>query len=212
MFRRMNREGLVPRECMPQRKLYRVADGSWRGEVSCRCTLGEKEYFILNEYGWIIEHDLSGGGMRPMAAVPGFEIYRENAYRGMETDGQELVIYPEEAEGIFYYDLQNGQMRKIFDKNLEAEEKLKRPQIKNELLEIQENVVAAIRAELFKKGNLDHTWYEGDTYTLQDYFYFLQTAGEQERKGYIGSYQVWLATMDGTCGEKIYNAVKGSLQ
>lgn len=212
MFWRMNREGLVPRECMPQRKLYRRADGSWRGEVSCRCSLGEKEYFILNEYGWIIEHNLADGGMHPVAAVPGFEIYRERAYRCMEAGGQELIIYPEEAEGIFYYNLQNGQMRKIFDKNLEAEEKLKRLQIKNEFLEIQECVVAAIRAELFKKGNLDHTWSESDTCTLQDYFYFLQAAGEQERKGYTGSYQVWLATMDGTCGEKIYDAVKGSLQ
>lgn len=212
MLLSMNREGLVPQECMPQRKLYRRADGSWRGEVSCRCSLGEKEYFILNEYGWIIEHNLTDGGMRPVAAVPGFEIYRENAYRSMEDDGQELIVYPEEAEGIFYYNLKNGQMRKIFNKNLETEERLKRPQIKNEFLEIQESVVAAIRAELFKKGNLDHTWSESDTCTLQDYFYFLQTAGEEELKGYTGSYQVWLATMDGTCGEKIYDAVKGSLQ
>lgn len=212
MLLRMNREGLVQQGCMPQRKLYRVADGSWRGEVSCRCSLGEKEYFILNEYGWIIEHNLTDGGMRPVAAVPGFEIYRENAYRSMEDDGQELIVYPEEAEGIFYYNLKNGQMRKIFDKNLETEERLKRPQIKNEFLEIQESVVAVIRAEFFKKGNLDHTWYEGDTYSLQDYFYFLQTAGGEELKGYTGLYQVWLATMDGTCGEKIYDAVKGNLQ
>ena len=209
---RMNREGLVPSECMPKQKLYRVAGGSWRGEVSCRCACGEKEYFILNEYGWIVERSLADGEMRPVVAVPGFEICRERACRCMEIDGQELIVYPEEAQGIFYYNLQNGQMHKIFDENLEAQERLKRPQIRNELLEIQESVIASIRAELFKKGNLNHTWYEDDTHSLQDYFYFLQTTKQEELKGYADSYQVWLATMDGTCGRKIYNAVKESLQ
>lgn len=202
---RMNREGLVSGESMPGRKLYRGADGSYRGEISCICRLQDREYFILNEYGWIVERKLADGAMCPVAAVPGFEIYREDAYSRMEAKGEELAIYPEKAEGIVYYNLRTGGLRKVFGECLEPE---RTPQEGSGFRELPESLVAAIRANLLKKGNLDHTWYESDACALQDYFYFLQTAGEDELRGYTGTYQVWLATMDGTCGEKVYGAVK----
>lgn len=202
---RMNREGLVSGESMPGRKLYRGADGSYRGEISCICRLQDREYFILNEYGWIVERKLEDGAMRPVAAVPGFEIYREDAYSRMEAKGEELAIYPEKAEGIVYYNLRTGGLRKVFGECLEPE---RTPQEGSGFRELPESLVAAIRANFLKKGNLDHTWYESDACALQDYFYFLQTAGEDELRGYTGTYQAWLATMDGTCGEKVYGAVK----
>lgn len=229
---RMNREGLVPGECMPGRKLYRGEDGSYRGQISCSCRLQDREYFILDEYGWIVERNLADGAMRPVAAVPGFEIYREDAYRRMEADGEELVIYPEKAEGIVYYNLRTGGLRKVFGECPGAghdargsraecaaresrgiiESRAERtPQEGSGFRELPESLVAAIRASRLKKGNLDHTWYESDACALQDYFYFLQTAGEEEMKGFTGSYQAWLATMDGTCGEKVYGAVKEAL-
>lgn len=239
---RMNREGLVSGECMPGRKLYRGADGSYRGEISCSCRLQDREYFILNEYGWIVERKLADGAMRPVAAVPGFEIYREDAYSRMEAKGEELAVYPKKAEGIVYYNLRTGGLRKVFGeclgqdagepqaecaaregqgtRELRAECAARESQVISEsqpertpqegsvFRELPESLVAAIRAGLLKKGNLDHTWHEGDACALQDYFYFLQTAGEDELRGYTGTYQVWLATMDGTCGEKVYGAVK----
>ena len=224
---RMNREGLVSGESMPGRKLYRGADGSYRGEISCICRLQDREYFILNEYGWIVERKLEDGAMRPVAAVPGFEIYREDAYSRMEAKGEELAIYPKKAEGIVYYNLRTGGLRKAFGecpgqdaREPQAEYTAREsqaisesqaecaPQEGSAFRELPESLVAAIRASLLKKGNLDHTWYEGDACALQDYFYFLQTAGEDELRGYTGTYQVWLATMDGTCGEKVYGTVK----
>ncbi len=211
LLQRMGSEGLLPGGWTTQRKVQRGEDGSYSCEVSCRCVVGEKEYFILNEYGWILERSLTDGEMRPVAAAPGFEICRKRAYRCMEAQGQELVLYPEEAEGILYYDLHSGQMRKIFDKRLEMEAKRNKMPLTNEYVKVSEGVIAVIRAELFKKGKLDHTWYEGDEYTLQDFFYFMQTAGKDEMTGYTGVYQIWLATMDGTCGQKIYDVVKGSL-
>ncbi len=78
-------------------------------------------------------------------------------------------------------------------------------------LTVGEECLAAMRAEKFQRGNLNHEWYENEKSSAEDFFHFLQTAKEEELTGYQGAYPVWLATLDGSCGRKILHAVKASL-
>ena len=217
--------------------------------VSGRCQTEEKEYYVLDQQGWILERDKDTAEERLVVRIPGREVVRGRAYRGMELKEDSLWVYPENAEGIFIYQLGTGRMRKLFEPAGETEKRGSREIIQSardrdvtqgagdcgavgncdaagnfdaagdrnaaqgieDYLTISEECLAAMRSERFLRGNLNHEWYENEKNSVEDFFHFLRTAKEDELKGNWGPYPVWLASLDGSCGKKVLDAVKASL-
>ena len=181
--------------------------------VSGSCETQEKAYYVLDKPGWILEKDKRTAEERLVVRIPGRETVRGRAYRSMELKGDSLFIYPENADGVFIYQLGNGRMRKVFEPVHEDEKKGSNDiaQGAEDYLAISEECLAAMRAELFQRGNRDHEWYENEKTSVEDFFHYLRTTKEDELKGTPGPYPVWLATLDGSCGRKVYDAVKASL-
>lgn len=172
--------------------------------VSGFCQMGETEYYVLDQPGWIVERDKSSGRVKLLVRIPGREFVRGRAYRGMELKEDSVWVYPEHAKGIFIYQIGTGRMRKVFDHRMQDKENAEAECS----LTIGEDCLAAMRAERFQRGNLNHEWYENDKSSVEDFFHFLQTARKEELTGCQGAYPVWLATLDGSCGRKILQAVK----
>lgn len=208
--------------------------------ISGRCQTEEKEFYVLDEPGWIVERDKNTAEERLVVRIPGREVVRGRAYRGMELKEDSLWVYPENAEGIFIYQLGNGSMRKLFEPAGETEKKGSREicqstgdcdaagnfdaagdhgaigdcitvQGTEDYLTVSKACLAAMRAERFQRGNLNHEWYENEKNSVEDFFHFLRTAKEDELKGNWGPYPAWLASLDGSCGRKVFDAVKASL-
>lgn len=181
--------------------------------ISGRCETEQKEYYVLDKPGWILEKDKRTAKERLVVRIPGRETVRGRAYRSMELKEDSLFIYPENAEGVFIYRLGDGRMRKEFEPVGEDEKRGNNDidQDAEEYLTISEECLTAMRAERFQKGNPDHVWYEDEKNSVEDFFHYLRTAKEDELKGTPGPYPVWLATLDGSCGRKVHDAVKASL-
>ena len=181
--------------------------------VSGRCETEEKEYYVLDKPGWILERDKATAEERLAARIPGRETVRGRAYRGMELKGDSLYVYPENAEGVFIYRLGDGRMRKVFEPAEEDEKQVNNDtrQGDEDYLTVSQEILAAMGAESFQRGNPNHEWYEDEKNSVEDFFHFLRTAGEDELKGNWGPYPVWLASLDGSCGRKVLDAVKASL-
>lgn len=181
--------------------------------VSAWCRAGGREYYVLDEYGWIVVKE-PGTDNRyiPLVRIPGWEIVRGRAYRRIEVKDDCIWVYPENAEGIFIYDTRSGGMRKIFRKDekvdLGTEVSVNSSDGCN--IEVDEQCISMLKAEKFKWGNLDHIWYEGKDSRVDDYVRFLRTAEAEELKRAPGSYLQWIANLDGSCGEKVLQAVKES--
>lgn len=218
-------------------------------QVSAHTEAEGKEYFVLDKPGWIVEREKGAEKFRLLVRIPGREYVGGRAYAGMEWKDGRLWVYPENAKGVFIYEMKTGGMRKVFEGKfgsklpynkiqeqdsivMNSEISAQRGGISHPLegrgdendgsshgifsqemmeLKLDEECLAGMRAERFQRGNLAHEWYEGDKSTVEDFFYFMRTAREEELKGHQGSYQVWLATLDGSCGRKILQAVKESL-
>ena len=181
--------------------------------VSGSCETEKKEYYVLDKPGWILERDKGTAEERLVVQIPGRDTVRGRAYRGMEFKEDSLYIYPENAEGVFIYRLGDGRMRKVFEPAEGAEKKGSNDiqQGTEDYLTISEESLAAMRAERFQRGNPNHEWYEGEKDSVEDFFHYLRTAQEDELKGGWGPYPVWLASLDGSCGRKVHDAVKASL-
>lgn len=180
-------------------------------QVSGHAKTKDREYFVLDQPGWIVEREKGGEKFRMLVRIPGREYVRGRAYAGLEVKDDSLWVYPENAQGVFVYEMKTGGRKKVFHgKN----DKSRHGEFWQEIMELKvdEECLAGMRAERFQRGNLIHEWYEGDKAAVEDFFYFLRTAREEELRGYQGAYQVWLATLDGSCGKKILQAVKDSLK
>lgn len=175
--------------------------------VSAWCYTEDKEYYVLDRLGWIVEKDKETGRFMPLIHVPGRENAYGRAYRSMEMREGSLWLYPENAEGIFIYHLKSGGMRKIFGLEIPVGEPAELKE--SEVPEVGEECMAIIKAERFKQGKPTREWTEGNG--VEDYFYFLQTAKDSELIGRSGIYQAWIANLDGSCGRKVLQAVKESL-
>ena len=175
--------------------------------VSAWCSAENKEYYVLDKLGWIVEKDKETGRFTPLIHIPGRENAYGRAYRSMEMREGSLWLYPENTEGIFIYNVGNGSMRKIFGSEVSANEAVDLEDL--EAPDFGEECMAIIKAERFKRGKLTREWREGNG--VEDYFYFLQTASDDELTGQPGVYQAWIANLDGSCGRKVLQAVKESL-
>ncbi len=183
-----------------------------RVSVSAWCKAGGREYYVLDEYGWVVVKE-PGTDNRylPLVRIPGREIVRGRAYRRIEVNDGCIWVYPENAEGIFIYDTRSGGMRKIFRKDENGDFGTEVSSSSDlDSIEVDEQCISMLRAEKFKWGNLDHIWYEGKDSRLEDYIRFLRTAEAEELKGTPGPYLQWIANLDGSCGEKVLQAVKES--
>lgn len=178
--------------------------------ASAHCQAGSREYYVLDEPGWIVEKEPGTEKYLPVVRIPGREIVWGRAYRGMEMKEDSLWLYPESAEGIFTYHPGTGRMRKVFGAGGNRNPQNAVPGESGEYIEVDEECLAFIKAEKFKRGNRDHVWYESESSRPDDFFRFLRTAGDGELTGTQGAYPVWLANLDGTCGEKVLQAVKAS--
>ena len=211
--------------------------------VSGFCQTRGKEYFLLDRSGWILEKDKDTGGQRLLVRIPGRDTIPGRAYRGMELRDAQLWVYPEQARGIFVYNLETGRRQRVFgDKmpehilHLRSEKKdLACESAESEteslvcgsertgtekvgtgadeiFIKVDGACFAAMRAEAFQRGNMSHEWYENEKNSVEDFFHFLGAAGKDELTGHQGAYLYWLATLDGSCGRKILQAVKESLR
>lgn len=176
--------------------------------ASAWCRAGDREYYVLDRSGWIVEKEAGQAEgeekYRPVVHIPGREIVRGRAYKKMELKDDSLWLYPDNAEGIFIYHLRSERMRKVFV----PEGDVCRDDLR--LLKLDDECLSFIRAEKFKRGNHSHVWYENENSSVDDFFRFLQTADDNELTGVQGSYAAWIANLDGSCGEKIWKAVKES--
>lgn len=169
--------------------------------VSAWCQDGGMEYYVLDKHGWIVAREKGSGKFTPLVQIPGRDIVWGRAYRGMEKKEEGLLVYPENAEGIFIYHTKTGRMRKVFGPQETAHDGC-RDQEYPGLLAVDEECLSVIKAERFKRGNKNHEWYEGDESSIEDYFRFLETA--EDREMISGQ---WPASMEGT-GKKVLQAVK----
>ncbi len=219
---------------IPERKKN---PGDTRYYVSAFCQTGEKEYYVLDRTGWIVEKNRDTDKVTPLVRIPGRETVRGRAYKKMEIRENCLWVYPDNARGTFIYDLKTGKMRKVYepeeagwkgpgeDSRKEASSGEGDVYLQEGLffrdgpvvqegaffLDVGRECRAYIQAERFKRGNLNHEWNENDTNTTEDYFNFLVSAQDSELVGYQGAYPVWLASLDGSCGRKVMQAVKESI-
>lgn len=190
--------------------------------VSGSCCLDDCEYLLLDEPGWIIQRDMNTGKELPIVRIPGREIVSGKAYSRMEIRDGSIWVYPENAEGIFIYHLEDGRMEKRFRGRTAIESgPIRQEQTPGQdypaetmrkSMKISRESFGTIRAEWFQRGNWTHEWYESEERTLEDYFYFLQNVDQKELTGYRGNYVNWLASLDGSCGRKILQRVKESLK
>ncbi|MCI9438795.1 MAG: hypothetical protein HFH85_16885 [Lachnospiraceae bacterium] len=165
--------------------------------VSAWCRDGEKEYFVLDKSGWIVERKKGSEGFTPLVQIPGRSIVWGRAYRGMEKKDESLLVYPENARGIFIYHMRTGEMSKVFGPQ---EAMYGEGQDYPDMLTLDEECLSVIRAERFKHGNTGHVWYENERTSVEDYFRFLQTAKDSEMIS-----NQWPASMEGA-GRKILAA------
>jgi len=192
--------------------------------VSASCQTEEKRYYVLDKPGWIVEQEKATGCIKPFVRIPGREVVRGRAYRSMELREGSLWVYPENVAGIFIVDLESRRMRKVFepkdseyggrtDCGVRGMDGGKAGNLQEEeiFLSVGDECLAVMRAERFQRGNLSHEWYESENSSVEDFFSFLRTARGDELQGYQGAYAVWLASLDGSCGRKILQAVKKSL-
>ncbi len=192
-------------------------DKGSRMAVSAMCQSGDKEYFVLDNMGWILEKDAgTDSGYMPLVRIPGWEIVRGRAYRRVEVKEGCIWLYPENAQGTFIYDIKCGRMRKIFGREenegfgTEDRDAADKRVADWTFIEPDEKCISIIRAERFRRGNPGHVWYEGEQSRLDDYFRFLETTDREDLKGSLGAYPLWIANLDGSCGEKVLQAVKAS--
>lgn len=181
-------------------------NGSGRVLASAWCFTEEKEYYVLEESGWILEREVHAEEFKPLVKIPGRDAIWGRAYRGMEMKDESLWVYPENAEGIFIYNTKTRRMHKKFMADTGAG-KDREPLS----LEIDDRCFSFIRAEKFRQGNSSHVWHENEKNTLDDFLRFLQAAEDDELTGSLGVYATWLANLDGSCGEKVLQAVKESV-
>lgn len=192
--------------------------------VSAWCRQGNREYYVLDEWGWLIEKEEGTEKFRPLARIPGRDMVRGRACSRMEAKEDSLWIYPENGHGILIYHPGTGRMRKIFepgiakDDSMEFSGKTEGTEIRADaaegalrILDIDDECLSFIRAEKFKRENPSHVWPESENNTLDDFFRFLQTAEEKELTGTPGRYSTWLDNLDGSCGRKVLQAVKSSV-
>ncbi len=170
--------------------------------------MGNREYYVLDESGWLVERETGTEKFRLLFRIPGRDVVWGRAYSGMEVNGEELWVYPENAEGVFIYHTGNGRMRKVFAGDAASGRETQEPF----MLDADEECVSLIRAEKFKRGNRSHVWNENDKNTVDDFFRFLQTAEDSELTGSPEAYATWLANLDGSCGKRVLQAVKDSVR
>ncbi len=173
------------------------------------CKSEEAEYFLLDEPGWVLERK-AGGELKPLFKIPAREYIRGRAYAGLKLREGQLWLYPENAQGALVYEPASGRMWKSFGYT-EPEEKGQGATESAVTQERNSSCVRAIRAERFLRRNAGREWYEDELHRPEDYFSFLLTSEERELAGNTGRYSQWLAHMDGSCGERILQAVKRSL-
>lgn len=174
--------------------------------VSAWCRHGDREYYVWDEEGWILERACGSDKFRPLVRIPGRDVILGRAYSSMEVTEETIRVYPENGEGIFIYHIPTGRMRKVFRKNADTDKKAASgPEL---ILEADDECISIIRAEKFKRGNAAHVWNENDKNTLDDFFRYLQTAEDSELTGTWGGYTAWLNNLDGSCGQKVLQAVK----
>ena len=186
--------------------------------VTGSCEEEGKEYLLLDAPGWVVERSVTSGEISPLFKIPSREYIPGRAYHGMELREGKLWLYPDNAQGALVYDIETGRMQKNFDEAV-LQKNAKNVTIERENSAAEGTVVLtgnspcekAIKAERFLRGNIGREWYEGDRYQLEDYFSFLLTAEEKDLAGNTGMYSVWLASLDGSCGRKVLQAVKESL-
>lgn len=204
--------------------------------VNAWCRKGDREYYVLDEAGWIVERQDGEGKCKPVMRIPGRDVVYGRAYAGMEMKGEEIWLYPDNAEGIFIYHIGSGRMRKVFEGNRDAGKHAEsRGDVVGKCAEgldvdaagkcaggfgsgepimadVDDECISFIRAEKFKRGNTSHVWHENDKNTLDDFFRFLQTAEDCELTGPPAGYSTWLDNLDGSCGRKVLQAVKESVR
>lgn len=173
--------------------------------ASAWCQAGEKEYYVLEESGWIVEREARAEEFKLVVRIPGWDLVWGRAYRRMEMKGERLWVYPENAEGIFIYDTRTGRMWKRFAADGDASPGEGLPL---ETVEIDDRCLSMIRAEKFRQGNRSYVWYENERSTLDDFFRFLQIAEDDELTTVKGAYA---ANPDESCGKKVLQAVKESI-
>lgn len=178
------------------------------------CRSEEKEYLLLDEPGWVAERTIGGKELQPLFKIPARECIRGRAYAGLELRDGSLWLYPQNAQGTLVYELASGRMWKDFEHTEPECEAQNVPEGTSEdrLLQERDSVcVRTIRAERFLRGNINREWCEDEAHRPEDYFSFLLTAEEKELAGNAGRYSLWLANMDGSCGERVLQAVKKNL-
>lgn len=178
--------------------------------ISGSCEDKDTRYYLLDEWNWIVAEDMKNGIMKPLVYIPGSENVAGRSFCGLEKSDSELRVKLCDG-GIFIYNLADGSRRKRYTARITESYVMEEKEPLTEIT-LTEVCMAEIIAEKFKRGNLNHEWHEGEKTTIEDYLYFLQTAEAGEMTGYLGNYQVWLNSLDGTCGKKIHEAVKNSLK
>lgn len=169
-----------------------------------------RTYLFLDTCGYLAEYLPENGAVHLLAAVPEYAGEEKPTYGRLECCGEELVLIADGTEGTLHYDLKKGIFWKVYGQEVlsgKVKEELPR---KHVLLPKQE--AAQISKEKLLRKSVDHTWAENAEISLTDYLYFLQEASPDEWRGLPATYMYWLKNMDGTAGEKIYQAVKKSLE
>jgi len=170
-------------------------------EISGSCETADKIYYLMDEYGWIVEKDKATGETVPLVEVPGRKYVSGRAYGSMSVERQLITVYPDQAEGTFSYHLETGRRKRHYGSSLEVPVEPMRE------ISLPRRCVDLILAEKFKEGNPRHIWGESENCTLIRFLQYLQTTDREDLAGDLGPYRRWLANLDGTCGEQIHRTV-----
>lgn len=185
-----------------------------QGTYYLECGDDQADYFLLEERGYLAKRERETGAIQLLAQIPEYICEGGNIYVSMQLEGGELVLRTADEKIILRYDLDKGSFCRTFYDLTQQETMGAAPEREcpeGKTIELPRSAVARICVDRMLSCSANHTWEEGLNGEIEEYFYFMENAAEQELRGSAAAYAYWLNNMDGSAGEKIYQAVKEQL-
>lgn len=192
--------------------------------VLCSCENNGFKYFLTDKYDYIFRENLENGVVERFLFLDDIDSMRGISYQNMYAQDGYLILEPLFAISTLIIDLDTKVIRKKAEGNWADSQEIRVSKMDEnigpdgkltgfhlEKANIPDELIRFIKGEEMGKKNLSYTWYESPDSKLSEFLCFVENATMDQLTGAIGPYALWTNNLDGTCGQKILDALKKGL-